>query len=114
MFYGRESVIELRDLFLETGKLLTSAVLTKSDGSGTVTYANAYVYPVQEQTALGQGGTPNATTHGVIFQLGESDAPRVDDAILVGGDSWLVLNVLTSDNADASYARHSLSLIRAT
>lgn len=114
-FYGEESVRQLRDLFLETGKLLTTATLVLNNGSSTnVSYSNVYLYPETEVTAMGQGGTTNATTTIVVFQIGESTAPRPDDYWSISGVSYQILNVQTSHNADANYARHDCGVIRAS
>ena len=102
LFFGEASVRRARDLKRDYGGKLGSATLTKSDGSGTVTYANAYVWPRDEQTGLGRDGSAVVTGTVTIYRLGESDRPRSDDQLEAGGFDLLLTNVKSRLNDDES------------
>lgn len=115
-FYGLSSVIASRDKHLATGKVITTAVLRVRGAVDTftsVTYANAYIWPITETTGLPDGQATQQTT-GVLWQMGETTAPRVDDKLLLGSDNWLIVQVFTRLNADTDYAVHDLTLVRAS
>lgn len=104
MFYGQETVIKARNRHARTAKLVSAVLTTNETSPATVTYANAYVYPENEASALGEGGSPVVTTRIVIYALGESTStfPRADDTLVASGNSYLINRVATRQNGDAA------------
>jgi hypothetical protein len=113
-FMGRESVVRARDLKRDYGGKLVSGTLTPSDGSTAVTFANIYLQPASEDTALGRTGTPEVSAAATVYRMGETSRPRADDTLSVGDFDWLVLHVTTRLNADEStnYAVYDCRLVR--
>ena len=113
-FLGRESVERARDRARDYFGKVTSGTLVMNDGSSTnVSYANLYVAPVTEQTAMGGSGSPNQTARIYCFQMGETaGVPRADDYWSIGGVSYLIRTVTTRCNADTNYGIHDCDCIR--
>lgn len=112
-FYSRTSVRALLRMHkASTGKVF-AATLTPQDGSGAVSYSNCYIWPVTETTARGGVGAPDEQTTGVLWQVGETTEPRVDDSLTDSLDrTWIINQVTTKLNADTNYAVHDLALSR--
>jgi hypothetical protein len=112
-FLGRETVQRARKRAARFGKLV-SGTLVMNDGSSTaVTYANLYVAPVNESSALGGNGSPTQSATVYAFQMGETGGyPRADDSWTIAGVSYLIHAVTTRCNADSDYAVHDCQCSR--
>ncbi len=115
-FYGYRSVIaSLRKHKLGTGKV-TSATL-KVRGSGDtfadVAYKNAYRWPSSESSGLTGSGYPHTQSRIVLWRLGETTPPRVDDKVTLGGTTFLIVEVTPRLNADEdrNYAVYDLTAV---
>jgi len=114
-FYGSSSVIASKQKHLATGKVITSAVLkvrSTADTFTSVPYANAYVYPIREQSTYGGDGAASQQTTIVLWQIGESSAPSTDDQIVANSQTWLILAVDSRLAADTGYAVHDCTVAR--
>lgn len=112
---GRVAVIRRRMSMQRTRKPVTATLLRRGAGddfSVTQTYAHAYLYPVDGTTGLGGEGYPSLNAQAVLYQEGEAIVPRADDRLTIpaGGNTYLIVGVHTSMNADAGYAIHALTL----
>ena len=111
-FYGAASVIASRDKHLATGKVVTSVTLNTVTGS-SVSYANAYVWPVTESSAFGGEGAATQSTTIVLWQIGETIRPHADDTITdADSNVWLIQSITTRLNADDNYAVHDCNVVR--
>lgn len=115
-FFGSESVVRARDRHLAlTGKLLPGTLRVRGSGDTftDIPWANAYLAPVSEMTGLGTDGPAVQTATGYLFQIGESDRPRVDDVFVDStGTSWLIKSVVCRLNADSGYSLNDCTFTR--
>lgn len=104
-FFGRASVQATLFKQFRTGKVTSGTLKVRGDGDALTshTWANMYVYPLDEITGLGGGGSPNISGRATLYRLGETVAPRVDDKLVDGtGRTWQITRVNSRLNADES------------
>ena len=115
-FYGVRSVMaDYKKHVKGTGKVVTATLYVRSvDAYPTTETYQGYFPPDTDSTALGRGGMPLSTSSVVLWQMGQTNAPRPDDNI-AGPDAkrFLIVSVQTRLNADTGYAVHECSLMRA-
>lgn len=113
--YGRSTVQRSLRRMKRTGKVHPATLYVRgaSDTFTAVSYANCYVQPIAQSSALDTGGSPNSSATANLWQIGESSVPSADDKLRdADGDTWLILSVVTRQNADAGFAIHDLQLVR--
>ncbi len=113
-FYGRQTVVMARrKMQIRTGKVAAATLYRRTTGDTfgiTQPYLYSYVYPINATTGLGGGGFPNRDVQAVLFQEGETYAPRADDKLNIAGETWQILSVNTRLNATDNYAVHDLTI----
>ncbi len=113
-FYGRQTVVMARRrMQTRTGKVFPATLWRRTTGDTfgiTETYKYSYLYPIDAQTGLGGGGFPDKQVRAVLFQEGETYAPRPDDNLTIGEIRWLIVVVSTGTNATTGYAVHEITL----
>jgi hypothetical protein len=114
-FYGAESVIASRDKHLNTGDVYAGTLRVRAS-AGTFTsvaWANYYLDPEVEQSALGGGGIEPLAATLYLWQIGETTAPRPDDCFLdADGETWLLTSVKSRLTADADHGVHDCRATR--
>lgn len=112
--FGRPAVLRALRRHRRTGKVTTAILYRRTAGTDafdtTQTYANAYLYPTNISTGLGGDGYPASSATAVLWQLGETLTPLVDDKLRIANETFAVLSVQTELNADAGFAVHVLQL----
>src|SRR4051812_8846682 len=111
--FGRPTVLRSLRRHRRTGKVVAATLKRRTAGTDdfeSISYANAYLAPVDSMTGLGGDGYPAQTTTLYLWQVGETRAPRVDDKLTVSGNTWIVVAVRTRLNADSGYAVHDCTV----
>jgi len=101
---GAESVLidlaQNRDNF---GKVITSGVVNvrnSTDVLSSVSWANMYIPPIDETSAIGRGGSPNKTSLATLWRTGETTDVRADYQIVANSVTYLVVDVRRRMDAD--------------
>lgn len=112
--YGRSTVLRSLARMRRTGKVNAATLYRRTAGTDAFdtaqAYANAYLYPTNTSTGLGGDGFPANSARAVLWQIGETLAPNVDDRLRIDGETFAVTGVETRQNADAGFAIHDLRL----
>lgn len=121
-FLARDTVEADLALHRDGAGGVTSATLTKQDGSGTVTLNNVCLWPDGQNSALGGGGLPGRHCDFTFWRLGEADFPKPDDTVtvnLIGGGTatWqvgaLVGKRFSFDEGNGGYGVYDYTFKRA-
>ncbi len=102
---GAESVqLDLQQAML-FGKVITSAIVktrTSLDVLTSVSFANVYVSPISQDTAMGVGGIKSRDTLAYVWRMGETTDIRPDMQMVVDSVTYLIVSVKRRLDADIS------------
>lgn len=105
-FYGFRYVLADLHKHLRTGKVMSGTLRARALGSGdqytSVSWANIYVWPQTETSGFMGKGHSDIDGTITLWRVGETNAPRADDLIVIGATTWLITHVTQRLNADES------------
>lgn len=103
-FYGYRSVLADYRKQLRTGKVVTGTLRVRTAGGldtfTDVAWKALYVWPQTEVSGFKGNHHPDIDGVLTLYRLGESNAPRVDDQVVVNGITYLIFQVYPRLNAD--------------
>lgn len=115
-FFGYRSVRATLAKQKRTGKVVSGTLKVRGvdDSTTSVSWANIYILPEDESTGMGAGGHSDITTRLTMYRVGETSAPRPDDKLTVGSNTYLISRVASRLNADESrhYAVYDCDVVR--